>query len=270
MPILSISLLPTGTISSREALTRQGGSWFKKATASIIAVLIHHTNGYFLFDTGFGHQIDQQVASNHWHLRRLFNYQKLTPAVDQLKSHGIQPQDIKGIILSHLHWDHASGLVDFPGVPVCTTSIEKDHALLHGRRPVFNQTQFSESILWKQFSFTPTPYLDFDTSYDFFGDGSLMLIPLPGHTPGSLGMIVTLVSGKKIFFIGDATWVLHKKIPTLRPLASRCLVDENTMQLKLTLQHIQKIPLAHPELIIVPAHDQMIHNVLGYYPQVII
>ncbi len=51
--------------------------------------------------------------------------------------------------------------------------------------------------------------MGFDESLDLFGDGRLVLVPLPGHTPGSVGLFVTLDSGRRLFFSGDTSWRLE-------------------------------------------------------------
>jgi glyoxylase-like metal-dependent hydrolase (beta-lactamase superfamily II) len=47
------------------------------------------------------------------------------------------------------------------------------------------------------------PYETFDQSYDLFHDGSVVIVPLPGHTPGSLGVFVNLAPDRRLFLVGD-------------------------------------------------------------------
>ena len=58
------------------------------------------------------------------------------------------------------------------------------------------------------YEFEGPPYLGFSASYDVWGDGSIVLVPAPGHTPGSIVVFITLQSGKRYALIGDLTWQL--------------------------------------------------------------
>jgi glyoxylase-like metal-dependent hydrolase (beta-lactamase superfamily II) len=56
-------------------------------------------------------------------------------------------------------------------------------------------------------------------SYDLFGDGSIMLMPLPGHTAGNTGMFINRSNGPRIFLLGDAAWVAanYQRPATMHP-----------------------------------------------------
>jgi glyoxylase-like metal-dependent hydrolase (beta-lactamase superfamily II) len=56
------------------------------------------------------------------------------------------------------------------------------------------------------YSFQQKAYLGFPLSYDFYGDGSIFIVPAPGHTPGSVIIFITLPAGKRYALIGDLAW----------------------------------------------------------------
>lgn len=113
---MRVALLRTSGVETLDALTVDGGSWVRRVPLSHTAVLIEHHAATLLFDTGLGRDIDAQFrADMPWWAAPLFAYQKVVPARDQLDAAGIR---VDRILLSHAHWDHASGLVDFPEVPV--------------------------------------------------------------------------------------------------------------------------------------------------------
>jgi|HubBroStandDraft_3_1064219.scaffolds.fasta_scaffold16039_4 hypothetical protein len=93
---------------------------------------------------------------------------------------------------AHAHWDHASGLPDFPGVPVLVSKRDNVAFNKPGMRgyfePPFNQSHFN----WREFDFEAGPYLGFPRSHDVCGDGSIVCVPAPGHTPGSIIVFVAL------------------------------------------------------------------------------
>ena len=116
--------------------------------------------------------------------------------------------EIGRIIPSHMHWDHVSGLKDFPQADVWVRAEELEHAR-HGRPPAFIASQFDGDVRWHLFDFDGPAYMGYPASLDLFGDGAVVLVPMPGHTAGQVGMFLALPSGRRLFFVGDTTWSLE-------------------------------------------------------------
>lgn len=55
-------------------------------------------------------------------------------------------------------------------------------------------------VTFERYDFNDGPYLGFERSCDFYGDGSMVIVPAPGHTPGSIVIFVTLPDGKRYAF----------------------------------------------------------------------
>ena len=105
------------------------------------------------------------------------------------------------------------------------------------------------------------------SSADLFGDGSIVLVPLFGHTAGSVGMFVTVDSGKRYFFVGDAVWnaqALKKGSPKF--WAARLLVDDDCAHTQQSIEQIRTLMAKRPEIVVVPAHDGTVQQTLGYFP----
>jgi N-acyl homoserine lactone hydrolase len=113
---MSISALPTGTYETPATFAFRGGSWNDTRHFASTAVLVHHPKGNLVIDTGFAKNIDAHLKLIPWIQRS--PHSKGVPAVDQLASGGIQPSALAGVIPTHAHWDHVSGLDDLGGVPV--------------------------------------------------------------------------------------------------------------------------------------------------------
>lgn len=261
---LRFALVRTSGVTTLDALTLSDGAWTEKVHLNHIAVLIQHHAATLLFDTGLGSQAQAQFRRDMpWWDKPLFRFGKVVPVRDQLAGSGIR---IDRILLSHAHWDHASGLVDFPDVPVWAPYAEIDYAHIATPPAVF-PSQFSARTRWQPYEFEPKPFLAFDRSLDLFGDGSLVLVPMPGHTPGSVGLFLTLENGRRYFFSGDTSWRLEGFAgPRQKFWASSRLVDQNREQTLGQLARVHEMLLAHPEITVVPAHDAAAQNPLGYYP----
>lgn len=227
-------------------------------------MLIEHHAATLLFDTGLGRDIDAQFrADMPWWAAPLFAYQKVVPARDQLDAAGIR---VDRILLSHAHWDHASGLVDFPEVPVWAPYEEIAFSRI-ATPPAAFPSQFRHGVRWRPYSFDPRPFMGFDESLDLFGDGRLVLVPLPGHTPGSVGLFVTLDSGRRLFFSGDTSWRLEGvEGPRQKFFAGRALVDRDPARTLAQLAKIRLLLRSDPRLSVIPAHDARVQAALGYFP----
>jgi glyoxylase-like metal-dependent hydrolase (beta-lactamase superfamily II) len=100
-----------------------------------------------------------------------------------------------------------------------------------------------------------------------YQDGKVVLVPMPGHTPGSLGLFVTADSGTVYFFIGDVAWTvaaLQQGKPKFWVAGK--LVDGDAQQTQTTLEKVRALMQSEPGLIVIPAHDSAVQSGLGYFP----
>lgn len=266
-PSLEFAIIKTSEASTLEALAYSGGAYTKKVKLQHVAVLVRHPQGTFLFDTGLGKQVDAQFKADmpFW-AKPFFSYGPVNPVRTQLDAAGLPP--INRIILSHGHWDHMSGIVDFPEAEVWVSAPEKIFLSTPHAVAVLPSQISSPSIKWVSYDFQPKPYRDFAQSVDLFGDGSAVLVPLPGHTPGAAGLYLTLKSGKQYFFVGDTAWqsdAIKKQRPKMW-LAGELADSDRVQTLKMVeaLHHLQE---QDPHLVIVPAHDATVQDVIGYFPK---
>ena len=267
LPEVTLSVIECGKMMSKQSFVFLGGSWSEDYSSGMAAVLIRHPKGTLLFDAGFGANVDEHFKNAPRLMRALTTYDKETNAARQLQEHGISPEKIDSIILSHWHWDHVSGAEDFPAAEVMVSKAEEDHIQTLPAGELI--TQMRGRLKMRSFDFTGGAYENFDRSFDLFSDGSLVLVPLPGHTPGSTGMFVNLPSGKRFFFIGDLTWAIEGvKLPAERPWISRKLVDLDEVQVRVSIVKVHQLLEKRPELIIVPAHDRRIHDQIANFPEV--
>jgi len=269
LPNVGFSIVKTGSLRVREALVFAGGDFGKEVETIFSAVLVKHGDDTFLFDTGLGSNIAEQYRQDMplWN-RPFFRYEDpVTPARGQLDKAGIGP--VRRIFLSHSHWDHASGIGDFPEAQVWVPEqemavIRQPSSALGGAWP----TQVSaKEIQWKTLEFKPVPYEEFSHSADLFNDGKVVLVPMFGHTPGSIGMFVTVDSGKRYFFVGDVVWNAGAvKDGRQKFWPARVQVDRNPEQTLRMVEQIRTLVERKPEIMVVPAHDGGLQHALGFFP----
>jgi glyoxylase-like metal-dependent hydrolase (beta-lactamase superfamily II) len=267
LPEVILSLIECGKMKSKQSFVFLGGSWSEDYDSGMAAILIRHPRATLLFDAGFGANVDEHFKNAPRLMRALTTYDKETNAARQLQEFGISPDQISSIILSHWHWDHVSGAEDFPGADVMVSKAEEDHIRTLPAGELISQMRGRLKL--RSFDFINGAYENFERSFDMFSDGSLVLVPLPGHTPGSTGLFVNLRSGKSFFFIGDLTWAIEGvRLPAERPWISRKLVDLDEEQVRRSIVKVHQLLERRPDLIIVPAHDRRIHDQIANFPEV--
>jgi len=268
---LTFSVLKTAESNgSLEAMVVDGGEIFDIRQLVHTAVLVRHPKGDILWDTGIGTQIEQQLSAFSFLEGLLFSIQNVKPAYQQLVEHHYNLDELTAIIPSHLHWDHASGLEDFIGVPVWVQQNTYEEAM-GGQPPGFVISQYdSPAIEWQKIKLADKHYRGFKKSHDIYDDGSAVLVDLSGHTHGQFGLFLTLQSGKSYFFIGDTTWVVEGiQNNKSRPAIVDWLVgvDTDVETNAKVIDKIHQLSQRDPELVIVPAHDERQLKRLPVYPE---
>ncbi len=191
---LRFSLVKTAQSDSGDFLLGRNG-WQEAPPTQHIAILIEHRGSRLLFGTGLGRQIDAQLdAEVPWRIKR---YADVRPVRDQLEGDGLA---IDRIVLGCVRWEHASGLVDYPEVPVLASADSLGY-LEAATPPAVLPSQFRHPVRWQSLEFQASPYREHRRSLDLFGDGQVVLVPLDGH--GAVGLFLTLADGRRFFFRGD-------------------------------------------------------------------
>lgn len=250
---LKIRILDTGYAPTLEALVYKGGSWFKPVHVVHPAFIIEHPKETILFDTGLGRKAHEQNKKDMpWWAALLTGFEQKDSAADILER---EHKKIDRIILSHVHFDHASGITDF-NVPVWITPIEREFTKTPAS-PAVLPSVFAGNIDWHLYEFENKPYEGFAQSLDLMGDGTLVLVPLSGHTPGSVGLFINLSPEKRIFMIGDTVWST-KAIEEGAPKfwIAQKFADNRPDQVMENIHKLQELKKRLPQLLIVPSHDQ--------------
>lgn len=265
-----LAIIRTGSLQVREGLVFAGGDFGRETVTSFAAILVQHGDEVLLFDAGLGTQVAAQYRRDMplWQ-RPFFRYDDpVLPAVAQLRGQGVPP--VRRILLSHSHWDHASGITDFPGAEVWAPAAELE-VVRHpssGVGGAWPSQVAAPSLRWRELGFDAVPHAGYPRSRDLFGDGRVVLVPMAGHTPGSVGLFVTSASGRRYFFIGDVVWnaaALREGAPKFWP--ARVLVDHDAAATQAAIAQVRRVQAAMPDLVVVPAHDGRLQEALGVFPR---
>lgn len=174
------------------------------------AFLVEHPNGKkILFDAGWS----STVRTHPWRdmgLAHLADEAILPPGTcidERLAAMGIKPEDLDYVIPSHLHLDHAGGLRDVKGAKKFLVAEEERKAAGHGNLVDYRRRHW-KGLKLETFSFSDSDLGPKKKAYDLFGDGSIQLILTPGHTDGSVSMLIRS-DGKQLLLIGDSAYSEH-------------------------------------------------------------
>lgn len=177
----------------------------EKVYSPYFLYVIEHPLGNVLFDSGCHPDLAQDPRRRLGALADSLEIH-LSPednATGKLRSIGMEPSDIKIVVQSHLHFDHAGGLEAFPHADVYVQRRELEFAFWPPvyQRSAYVKADFDLPVRWKE--------LPGQSELDLFGDGKLVIFPTPGHTPGHQSLIVRL-KGQTVILLGDATYALEQ------------------------------------------------------------
>lgn len=258
-------LFEAGHCVHPEIATRRDGRLAPCQFPSLAVLLEHPQRGRMLFDTGYAPRFAQATTPFPERLYRWVTPMHLHPGqalVDQLAVAGIAAEAITWVLLSHLHGDHVAGVADFPQARVaCARAAWDDlagssrwRATRRGFLPALLDGVGPRLAWFDQARPVPAGRLPAGLEgRDLFGDGSVLVVALPGHAPGHHGLWFEDAQGP-VFLLGDAVWSSDALDSAAPPpaLVSGWLGD--TAAYLDTLARLRVVRRTHPHVRMVPAH----------------
>jgi glyoxylase-like metal-dependent hydrolase (beta-lactamase superfamily II) len=182
-------------------------------------LLVEAESGLVLVDTGFG---SRDVDDPYGRLNPLFihmnriQFDHRYTALQQVRELGFSPSDVRHIVLTHLDFDHAGGLEDFPQARVHVLQAEADAAEYRSGfrdKGRYRIEQWDEVSDWRFYDSGGERWFGFDAVRDLDGlPPEILLIPLPGHTVGHAGVAIDTPEGW-LLNAGDAYFHRHEMDP---------------------------------------------------------
>ncbi|MDX6667110.1 MAG: hypothetical protein QOK04_490 [Solirubrobacteraceae bacterium] len=194
---MRVSCVSTGAVrpkrEARGVRRYLGGGWAQR-TLPVNVFAIEHPRGVCLFDAGQTARAARRGHFPRWHpffrLSR-FELDEEDEIAPGLRRVGIDPADVRWIVLSHLHTDHVGGLATLPGCEVLVTRTEWRRAAgWRGRVRGYLPQHWPPTIVPRLVDLDGPAVGPFASSLDLLGDGRLVLVPTPGHTPGHVSLLV--------------------------------------------------------------------------------
>jgi N-acyl homoserine lactone hydrolase len=176
----------------------------------IYAFAIEHPEGVIVVDTGETARVAEPGYFPRW--QPVFRFavreyvrpeQEIGPQLEQL---GIMPSDVRRVVMTHLHTDHAGGLHHFPDNEILVARAELDYAAgLRGRLRGYPNKRWPSWFRPTLVDLPAVPFGPFPASMSLTEAGDVTLVPVPGHSPGQLAVVVE-DGGHTVFLAGDSSY----------------------------------------------------------------
>ncbi len=219
----------------------------------IYAFVVDHPEGLIVVDTGETGRVAERGYFPWWH--PYFRYavrEWVRPEEEigpQMRAIGLDPNDVRWVLLTHLHTDHAGGLAHFPNAEHLVSRREYENdtgvmGMLRGFLPNRWPRWFRPTLI----DMKPQPVGPFPGSYQVTRAGDVRFVPTPGHTPGHLSVVVTAP---------DVTYLLADDTSYTQALMLEEQIDgvaNDRQAARQTLERIHAFCRGTPTVFL-PAHD---------------
>ncbi|MSO41015.1 MAG: N-acyl homoserine lactonase family protein [Solirubrobacterales bacterium] len=231
-------------------------------TVPVPAYLVRHpTAGNVLVDVGLHPSIRSDPRLNAGRIIARFTRPSLESGMDvpsQLRAKGVEPGEISVVVMTHLHFDHASAISEFPDATFVISAAEWEAATTL-RRPTshgYRRRHYDHLFDYRTVDFEGDAvgsYGSFGRTFDLFGDGSVRLAFTPGHSTGHQSVILRLPR-RDFVVAGDVayTWGQLEGGPE-QPLS------QDLHNWRRSLHELQHYHRDYPYAVIVPGHDAEFH-----------
>ena len=223
----------------------------------IPAFLVEHPGaGPILVDTGLHPSVAHDPAQSFGGLAARFNKFRFEPGqavAAQLRARGVEPVDVRVVVMTHLHTDHASGVSEFPDATFVLDGREWEGATRpRGTLRGYHTPQFDYGFDWRSVDYESgdiDSFATFGASVDLFGDGSVRLVATPGHSAGHQSVVLRLRE-REALLCADAAYTLRQLEQDTTPL-----IMDDEHRWRRSLGEVRRFVQRSPGLVVIPGHD---------------
>ncbi|KAF3403701.1 Cytochrome P450 monooxygenase andK [Penicillium rolfsii] len=288
---VEVQVLQGGHFTLPEKLFVHPSSSSARCTVPSLSFLITHVDRAtrhktrLIFDLGLRHPIESYPLPIQQHVSTRQPVTTEPDVIQSLEAGGLAPADIDYVILSHLHWDHignprAFDRSTFIVGPGALSLLDREHGALPGSHSFFESDLLprertielpeSTAVAGEDYSVEPAPTSpDWKQNWkvrgrlprtmDIFGDGSLLVVDVPGHLPGHINLLARTGPGALVYLAGDTCHdrrILNgeRDIAEWLDDAGRiCCIHTNKQQARQTIALVRKLEADGVEVIF--SHD---------------
>ena len=199
---MKLNFLPAGRLRMKKSVYVPGVDRSELFDVPVSSALMRHKQGNVLFDTGYHPSVVENAEARWGPLAKVMKpvmsaEETLLPG---LACVGLEPNDIDVVVNSHLHSDHCG----------CNEFFKKATVLVHAKELEAASAANAEAAGYLRKDWDCGRPIDAVTGErDLFGDGSVVLVPLPGHTPGTLSALVSLDRDGRFLLASDTVSLRH-------------------------------------------------------------
>jgi glyoxylase-like metal-dependent hydrolase (beta-lactamase superfamily II) len=261
---MKVHAIQTGTVAVKERqrsgtgpgplrlpLTLADRNWTEPLP--IYAWVIEHPEGVIVVDTGETARVTEPGYLPRWHpYYRLGVKEWVEPEQEigpQLRALGIQSDDVRWLVMTHLHTDHAGGLGHFPNTEVLVTRREFENASgTLGKIRGFLPHRWPDWFLPTFVDLDSTEFGPFPRSRTVTSAGDVVIVDTSGHTPGHVSVVLE-DDDCSILFAGDTSYTEQLMIE-----GAADGVSPDAEAARASLRRIQEFVRQRP-VVYLPSHD---------------
>jgi N-acyl homoserine lactone hydrolase len=210
---MKMHLLPCGRVRMRKSIFLPAAEKSETIELPVSSALLRHGESNVLFDTGCHPSVPEDPEGRWGGLAKLMVpiMQPGEHVLTGLAGLGLQPDDVDVVINSHLHPDHCG----------CNAFFRKATFICHAEELTAARAPGAEASGYLAADWDhPMPVEAINGQRDVFNDGRVVLLPLPGHTPGSIGALTRLNRDGAFLLAGDTV--------SLRETLDTGIIPKNT------------------------------------------
>jgi glyoxylase-like metal-dependent hydrolase (beta-lactamase superfamily II) len=219
--------------------------------------LVEHPDaGAILVDTGLPAAVAEEGARALGRAAAMAYKIEMEPgwaATEQLRARGVDPMDVRVVVMTHLHYDHTGAVSEFPQATFVVDAAEWRAARSSGFTQGYSRRQIDHAFDWREVDFEDprvTSFASFGRTVDLFGDGSVRLLSTPGHSKGHMSVLLRLESGRELLLTADAAYARRTVDEELVPV----FVDD-VHRYRRSLREIRRYLQQTPDAEVVFGHD---------------